>query len=470
MQEHHNGQGITPRRVITTDESQKLSQPKVCSACKAAMYCSQVCATQAWKVPKMANSQTHKDLCVDNKRHMLRVPEFEAVLAQFPWGRVEKDGSFNADIARGRYKVLGGKGFGFWSHRGGPLAHLPSGTMAEAAVSGGTHGRIAQQIAKFFDYVDGTPLLETKHLTDRAGWKLEPELIPFHTFSSLWEPPRLASKVTITDWDSWYSWRRLPKESPAALIMDFPMSVYWLLVHTLQVADPKAGSPDGPRVQLKVHYVGAETELNFLPLFAELALLLPYTDITVVFFGKAVQTIVSTAKESHPKSLAAQASPTTPIFSYTAPEESGAGRIQLFLHGTSDSWTPADADATLSAYGVPSALVAPNAGLGSYPSWFPVILYAHQMQLPFGVTEYTEQSCETQQLIFPRILESEVSMPGSIMRGIPGAPDAATTRRAASKNWEYPIEMNPFQRPGQRPVPTKLPNVPSGFAMRVVGK
>ncbi|KAJ7094487.1 hypothetical protein B0H15DRAFT_798694 [Mycena belliarum] len=446
------------------------STPKVCGACKSAMYCSQKCATTAWKIPKVPRAQTHKELCDDNKRHMLKVPEVEAILCQFPWGRIEKDRTFSVDLARGRFNVLGGKGFGFWSHRGGPIAHLPTGSIVEAIHKGGSYGRMVEQMAKLYDYLDGTSLLDAKHLTDRDGWKLEPELIPFHNFSSLWAPPRLPTKVEIKDWDSWYSWRRLPKESPAALLMHFPMSVYWLLVDTLNVADPKAGSADGPRIKLNIQYIGAEVELNLIPLFAELALLLPYTDIKLVFFGQAVHTIVSKAKASHPKSLASQTSPTSPIYSYTAPEESGAGRIQIFLNGSADHWTPADADASLSAFGKPDAIVSPNAGLGSYAAWHPVILYCHQMEIPFGVTEYAEQSCETQLMMFPRLLQSEAMAPGSVMGRVPGAPSAEACRRAASKHWEYPIKLNPFQRPGQRPVPTKLPNVPNGFTIRVVGR
>ncbi|KAJ6583785.1 hypothetical protein B0H10DRAFT_2096488 [Mycena sp. CBHHK59/15] len=430
---------------------------KICSACKSAIYCSQKCATDAWKLRKVPNAQTHKELCEDNKRHMLKVPNVSAILLQFPWGRIEKDGTFNVDVARGRFRVLGGKGFGFWSHRGGPIAHLLTGSMVA-------------EMAKVYDYLDGTALLDAKHLTDRDGWKLEPELIPFYNFSSLWAPPRLAVKAEIKDWDSWYSWRRLPKESPAALLLHYPMSIYWLLVDTLRVANPKAGTSDGARVPLNVQYIGAEVELNFLPLFSELALLLPYTDIKIVMFGQAVHAIVTKAKESHPKGLAAQASPTSPVYLYNAPEECGSGRIQIFLHGTADHWVPADADPKLSTYGKPDAIVSPNAGLGSYPAWHPVIAYVHATETPFGVTEYAEQSCETQRLMFPRLLESEARLPGSVTGRGPATPGREACRHAAFKQWDYKIELNPFQRPGQRPVPTKLPNVPNGFTIRVVGK
>jgi hypothetical protein len=201
---------------------------------------------------------------------MLRVPVFTAILRQFPWGRLEKDGAFCFDIARGRFKVLGSKGFGYWSHRGGPIPHLPTGSAAEEHIRRQWHangmGRMMEDMTSAFNYLDGSVLLEAQHLTDREGWKIEPELIPFLKFSSLWTPPRLASDVEIKDWDGWYAWRRLSKESPAALLLNYPMSIYWLLVDTLRVADPKAGSPNGPRMELNVQYIGAEGELNFLPL------------------------------------------------------------------------------------------------------------------------------------------------------------------------------------------------------------
>jgi hypothetical protein len=48
------------------------------------------------------------------------------------------------------------------------------------------------------------------------------------------------------------------------LMMDYPMSVYHLLVDILKVVD--VGSAPNERKTLDVHYIGAEVELNFLPL------------------------------------------------------------------------------------------------------------------------------------------------------------------------------------------------------------
>ncbi|KAJ7176407.1 hypothetical protein C8R43DRAFT_1198094 [Mycena crocata] len=242
----------------------------------------------------------------------------------------------------------------------------------------------------------------------------------------------LAFKVEVKGWASRYAWRRLPLESPAALLMHYSMSIYWLLVDAL-------------------NYIGAEVELNFISLFSQLALLLPYIDIELVFFSQAVHTIVSKAKASHSKSLAAQALPSSPIYSYTAPEESDSGEIRIFLNGSADYWNLADADPSPSAYGKPASGPTPRGTQSMYTRT--------RWKSLFGVTGYAEQLCETQLLMFSRLLESEAMRPGSVMGRVPGAPSAEACRRAASNGWDYPIKLNPFMPPGQRLVPTKLPNV-----------
>lgn len=130
---------------------------------------------------------------------------------------------------------------------------------------------LARKIAESFHHLDGYDLLHHKrHLTDEQGWKLKPELIPYRDMANL-AAERKPSLVTdfkggVKDWDSWYKWRRLPKESPAALLMSFPLSVYHLLVNTLQVASPTSARPNERR-SLTVYLLGAEVELNFIPLY-----------------------------------------------------------------------------------------------------------------------------------------------------------------------------------------------------------
>ena len=177
--------------------------------------------------------------------------------------------------------------------------------------------------------------------------------------------------------------------------------------------------------------------------FAELALLLPYHDIKLVGFGSSVHKLVEEAKQTKPTSLAAKTNLTTPVFTYRAPDECGGGTLSIHLDGSSKTWSRPS-----SQKDAPDAIVACNAGLGSYPEWYPVIQAAHIMDIPFGVTEYAEQSAEHQRAMFPRILW-----------GTPAVPKSTD---------KYEIRLNPFRMPGQRSIPAfKLPNMVNGFTLVV---
>jgi len=188
---------------------------------------------------------------------MEKVALVQALLKQFPWGRIETDDTFAEPLVRAYYNVLGARGFGYWSTPGGNKPHLPHPSHS--------HPSNALQVDGVEGYEHGYMLLSDKMLTDETGWKLEKRFIPRLTFEPGTEP-EIALKVNITDWDSWYKWRNIPKESPAALLMHYPLSVYQLLVHVLHIAGPNRNSP-GSRQALSVHYVGAEIELNMLPLY-----------------------------------------------------------------------------------------------------------------------------------------------------------------------------------------------------------
>lgn len=201
------------------------------------------------------------------QRHMERLPKTQDILESFPWGRIETDGSFNPEIVRGRFNVLGGSDYGYWSHRGGPVPHSDQGQLAQM-LGNSPYAAQMMKMIQSFDHLDGKDLLRSKHLTDEEGWKLPPNLTPYRNFASpkAKRPPLVTDfQEPITDWDKWYRWRGLPKESPVVLLMDFPMSIYQLLVNCLEVTNPKLGRPE-ERIPLEVHIIGMEVELNFLPM------------------------------------------------------------------------------------------------------------------------------------------------------------------------------------------------------------
>ncbi|GJE94315.1 zinc finger MYND domain-containing protein [Phanerochaete sordida] len=430
-----------------------------CSACKAVVYCSQKCSSAAWTNPPYDGFPPHKVLCPTNKRHMQRMPEAHAILKSFPWGRLEKDDTFCLELARGRFDVLGNTDFGFWSQRGGPASHAFSGDGGDAlhalAAQGGASRLIAQQLGTQFTHLDGHDLLHRKrHLADEPGWRLERALIPYRDIGQL---PLDRRPVLVTEfdggvdgWDAWYRWRKLPKRSPAALLMHVPLSVYHIVTKVLKLTNPAVGSLE-KRVKLCLHLIGAEVELNFLPLFSELALLLPYHDITIVVFGHGVQKLFDAAKDSGLGSspLKQSIAKKGPVFEYAAPEALGGGTVAVHLHRASPLWNEEQLFRLKHSQPelAPDALVALDAGLASYREWWEVIFVAHRDNIPFAVTEYAEQSLE---------FALETHIPAA-RRGLPPR--------------SYAIALNPFHRPGQRQIPTyRMPNLVNGFTLAVVDK
>ncbi|THH29345.1 hypothetical protein EUX98_g4854 [Antrodiella citrinella] len=422
-----------------------------CSACKARIYCSVECQKNGWKYgtvdsPRGVNAQgvsfpNHKQYCKDNTRHMTRLTETRAILMQFPWGRLEKDGSFSHNIARGRFRVLGSNDMGFWSQRCGPAPHQDEGQMPNRHGSSKS-GVFAQMDVKTFEHLDGKYLLKDQHFGDQEGWKLPPHLIPYRDFASADTRPVLVTEFgePIKDWDSWYRWRKLPLESPAALIMNYPMTLYQFITNCLELTNATKGSP-AERIPLNVHMLGVEVELNYLPIFSELALLLPYHNIQLTMFGFSVHKLCLEARE-YSTSLAAQSLVDKPVFTYTAPVACGSSTLEIFLRGEAPRW-PIQAPPTIP----PDALVACNAGLASYSGWAEVIRIAHMLEIPFAVSEYMEQSAEVQRSTFSAVLA--------------GIESQYRPRKG------YPIALNPFQGPGQRHV-SKMPNTINGFTMVVV--
>lgn len=408
-----------------------------CSRCKGVLYCGKECGTAHWHAK-------HRYYCTAIVRYMQKLDETTRIVKQFPWGRLETDGSFSRDIARGRYGVLGGTGTGFWSHKGGPVPHQDGGHDPHASQARLAQEALMRSMFSGFEHLDGHDLLSERHLSDEEGWKLPPRLIPYRDFSVPERRPVLVTEFgrPVNDWDSWYTWRKLPKESIAALLMNFPLTVYRLVVDCLEITDARKGSPNR-RVPLEIHMLGVEVELNYVPLFSELALLLPYHDIKLVMFGHSAQKLVTEARSKHPKSLAAKASSTTPVFSYTAPQECGAGSIDVYLYGEGPVWVKPVGK-------IPDALVACNAGLFVYPGWESVRQIVHDMKIPFGITDYAEQDLDQDKIM----LANDPRLRGSGMR-----PE------------DYVSDLNPFHSPGQRPLASiRAPNLVNGFTFVVYKK
>ncbi|KAK4701509.1 hypothetical protein P7C70_g4718, partial [Phenoliferia sp. Uapishka_3] len=357
---------------------------------------------------------------------MQRLPALRDIINLFPWGRTESDGSTSHDLALARHNVLGAsvEKVGYWAQPGGQGSHDLARSASPLAVGDKS-------------YAGHGYILLSQLPNERVGWKLQgSKMIPRLFFDDEVEPPKVPG-TSIVDWKSWYEWRRISLKSPVALLMDYPMSVYWLLVHVLKVVplETLASFPTERR-KLSIHYLGAERELIFLPIFSELALLIPNTDIEITFFGAAVRALVLRAKSTNPRAPAALPVP----YSYRAPNSLGGSTFTAKLFSQADDWPNPPTDAH--DMSVPDVAVALNAGIASYPTWKPPLLNFAALGIPFGITEYAEQSLD-------RAIEVAKGL-----RAVNRQHQLKQNTGADLTNFEKaiigPIELNPFMRPGQR--------------------
>lgn len=120
-------------------------------------------------------------------------------------------------------------------------------------------------VSRSENYMHGEVMLGREWPTDVDAWKLkDPKLIPRLFFDDEFPPPQKPVPGQVRDWKSWYEWRGLSMESPVALMMDFPLSVYYLILDVLKVVRVEPSSDKQQKLDLQ--YLGAEVELNYLPL------------------------------------------------------------------------------------------------------------------------------------------------------------------------------------------------------------
>lgn len=194
---------------------------------------------------------------------MKRLPYFCTVFEQFNWARTEPDGTFSHDLLKARLGVLGsGPTFGYWSVPGGQMPHDDSPALLSRKSGADTFWKTKRSKS----YMHGEIMLGEEWPMDVEAWKLKDEKdIPLLFFTDDKPAPKKPEPGAIKDWESWYRWRGLTFASPAAMLMDFPLSVYHLL-NVLNVIDPER-TGENPQ-SLVIHYIGAEVELNSLPLYA----------------------------------------------------------------------------------------------------------------------------------------------------------------------------------------------------------
>lgn len=327
------GCGKSPDRAVT------------CSACNATSHCDSACQRRDWKglsVRPDFRGLPHKRTCslflaarAEFRREArcgeaLRTGLFSSWADQHHFSGAFFDSEFRA-----RRGVLGGEEVGF-------RAKLDNGGAPYALTSE----------PNLNGFLNGAMLLRPGFPSLEGGWKVLREGVDFPS-----SPPRAPPPPAgIRCWQEYFDWRMLSGTSISPILLTNVLTVYQMLYHSLKIARPGKA--------LTVYMLGAETELNQLPIFSELAYLLPGVCLRLVLISPAVKTICGKAAET-PKRSVLKSAPDGLVLDVCAPAKAGGGRVCVQLDEREFVFS------RFSAHGntLPDAVVALNAGLDTYQTW-----------------------------------------------------------------------------------------------------
>ncbi|XP_012304843.1 zinc finger MYND domain-containing protein 15 [Aotus nancymaae] len=93
------------------------------------------------------------------------------------------------------------------------------------------------------------------------------------------DPPR----GLFGSWQDYYTWRGLSLDSPMAVLLTYPLTVYYVITHLVPQSFPELNIQN--KQSLKIHVVEAGKEFDFVMVFWELLVLLPHVALELQFVG-----------------------------------------------------------------------------------------------------------------------------------------------------------------------------------------
>ncbi|KAK1413776.1 hypothetical protein QVD17_35559 [Tagetes erecta] len=254
----------------------------------------------------------------------------------------------------------------------------------------------------------GSSVFSLDHLRFDKGWSLSSRLCPCR------EPLSILKKQ-LCSWSEYYEWRGIPLDSPAALLLHWPLTIY----QAIQLAFAEQLITETTD-ELCIHYLGPERELYQTAIFGELHALLPGVQVHIDFVGPAVppdrdgETI---DLYSYAHCLDANCSCKTHKSEFSSHiNHDKPPEITLRFH----SGYYHDRYKDLTKKFLPELIIAPNAGIAAYKSWLPTIELIREIEIPAIFSDYCEEACR----LAVNCISSVTGTPPTI-----------------------PVQLNPFRQP-----------------------
>ncbi|XP_009605575.1 uncharacterized protein [Nicotiana tomentosiformis] len=240
------------------------------------------------------------------------------------------------------------------------------------------------------------------------GWNLSSTLCPCR------EPSTVLPEL-LSGWKEYYEWRCIPLYSPVAVLLHWPLTLYWAIKLAVQGnLIPEISN------ELRIHYLGPEKELHQLAAFGELHAVFPDVRMYIDLVGPAIPEErngerIELHDYAHCTETNYKCKCSTENFGPTS-LSSGSSAIKLKLHAGYYH----DCYENIIKGSPPNLIIAPNAGVAAYRSWVPTIELIKDIKVPAFFSDYCEEAC---------------NLAISCISSVTGASPIV------------PIQLNPFRQP-----------------------
>ncbi|XP_030718062.1 zinc finger MYND domain-containing protein 15 isoform X2 [Globicephala melas] len=221
-----------------------------CPQCGAVLYCGEACLQADWK--RCPDDVSHRFWCPRLAAFMERAGE----LATLPF-------TYTAEVTSETFNkeaFLASRGLtrGYWTQ----LSMLIPGP--------GTLGHPRGSTPSLSVLLNGDPY----QLLQGDGPALMPPVPP--------DPPR----GLFGSWQDYYTWRGLSLDSPMAVLLTYPLTVYYVITHLVPQSFPELNIQN--KQSLKIHVMEAGKEFDLIMVFWELLVLLPHVALELQFVGDSL--------------------------------------------------------------------------------------------------------------------------------------------------------------------------------------
>ncbi|KAK2496232.1 hypothetical protein MC885_007343 [Smutsia gigantea] len=320
-----------------------------CPQCRAVLYCGESCLQADWR--RCPDDVSHQFWCPRFAAFMERAGELAAL--PFTYTAEVTSETFNKEA----FLASRGLTSGYW-------------TQLSMLIAGPGVPRHPWSSTTSLSLLNGDPY----QLLQGHGPPLMPPVPP--------DPPR----DLFGSWQDYYTWRGLSLDSPMAVLLTYPLTVYYIITHLVPQSFPELNIQN--KQSLKIHVVEAGKEFDLVMVFWELLVLLPHVALELQFVGDGLPPESDqqhfTLPRDRPEVSLRPCSGVSARLSSGSKEKGGRWDLQIKVSARSYHLLQGPK---------PDIVVGFNSGFGLKNTWLSSLPRLQSLRVPAFFTESSEYSC-----------------------------------------------------------------------------